>query len=46
MNVAYTAFKDEFGKAAKAKSGFGTALTAVRSATVADLEKQGFEVAK
>ncbi|MFD3991614.1 ABC transporter substrate-binding protein [Streptomyces sp. NPDC058583] len=46
VNVAYTAFKDEFGKAAKAKSGFDTALTAVQSATVADLKKQGFEVAK
>ncbi|WP_336322192.1 ABC transporter substrate-binding protein [Streptomyces lavendofoliae] len=45
VNVAYTAFKDEFGKAAKAKSGFGTALTAMRNATVADLKKQGFEVA-
>ncbi|MFE4308268.1 ABC transporter substrate-binding protein [Streptomyces sp. NPDC056891] len=46
VNVAYTAFKDEFGKAAKAKSGFDTALTAVQSATVTDLKKQGFEVAK
>ncbi|WP_323181614.1 extracellular solute-binding protein [Streptomyces sp. NBC_00572] len=45
VNVAYTAFKDEFGKAAKAKSGFDTALSAVQSATVADLSKQGFEVA-
>ncbi|MFD8643099.1 ABC transporter substrate-binding protein [Streptomyces zaomyceticus] len=46
VNVAYTAFKDEFGKAAKARSGFGTALGTVQSATVADLKKQGFEVAK
>ncbi|MEU6948705.1 extracellular solute-binding protein [Streptomyces sp. NPDC046316] len=45
VNVAYTSFKDEFGKAAKAKSDFGAALTAMQSATVADLKKQGFEVA-
>ncbi|MFB7370111.1 ABC transporter substrate-binding protein [Streptomyces sp. NPDC056222] len=46
VNVAYTSFKDEFGKAAKAKSDFGAALTAMQGATVADLEKQGFEVAQ
>ncbi|MCX5409255.1 extracellular solute-binding protein [Streptomyces sp. NBC_00335] len=46
VNVAYTAFKDEFGKAAKAKSGFGAALTAMQGATIADLKKQGFEVAQ
>ncbi|MFF8609769.1 ABC transporter substrate-binding protein [Streptomyces sp. NPDC015346] len=47
VNVAYTSFKDEFGKAAKARSkeGFADALTAMRAATVADLKKQGFEVA-
>ncbi|MEU3605581.1 extracellular solute-binding protein [Streptomyces sp. NPDC035033] len=48
VNVAYTAFKDEFGKAAKAKTAaaFAQALTAVRDTTVNDLDKQGFEVAK
>ncbi|MFF5504099.1 ABC transporter substrate-binding protein [Streptomyces roseolus] len=48
VNVAYTAFKDEFGKAAKAKTAaaFAQALTAVRDTTVNDLAKQGFEVAK
>ncbi|NML50887.1 extracellular solute-binding protein [Streptomyces sp. R302] len=48
VNVAYTAFKDEFGKAAKAKTApaFDKALTAVRDTTVDDLDKQGFEVAK
>ncbi|MEU2545933.1 extracellular solute-binding protein [Streptomyces roseolus] len=48
VNVAYTAFKDEFGKAAKAKTAaaFAKALTAVRDTTVNDLDKQGFEVAK
>ncbi|MFD9035414.1 ABC transporter substrate-binding protein [Streptomyces sp. NPDC059567] len=46
VNVAYTSFKDEFGKAAKAKSDFGAALTAMQGATVADLKKQGFEVAQ
>ncbi len=48
VNVAYTAFKDEFGKAAKArtKAAFGTALTALQETTVNDLAEQGFEVAK
>ncbi|WP_028813319.1 ABC transporter substrate-binding protein [Streptomyces flavidovirens] len=45
VNVAYTAFKDKFAHAAKTRSGFGAALTAMRDATVADLKKQGFEVA-
>ncbi|MFI6422599.1 ABC transporter substrate-binding protein [Streptomyces sp. NPDC050842] len=45
VNVAYTSFKDQFGKAAKAKSGFPEALTAMQAATVTDLDKQGFEVA-
>jgi multiple sugar transport system substrate-binding protein len=46
VNVAYATFKDEFGKAAKARSGFGAALGRMQDATVADLEKQGFEVAE
>ncbi|MFI8367863.1 ABC transporter substrate-binding protein [Streptomyces sp. NPDC085466] len=46
VNVAYTAFKDEFGKAAKARSGFPAALAKVQATTVTDLEKQGFGVAK
>ncbi|MFF1506853.1 ABC transporter substrate-binding protein [Streptomyces sp. NPDC058326] len=46
VNVAYTSFKDEFGKAAKARSGFDAALGKVQTATVADLAKQGFGVAK
>ncbi|MFB7591674.1 ABC transporter substrate-binding protein [Streptomyces sp. NPDC056169] len=46
VNVAYTSFKDRFGAAAKAKSGFAEALAAMQAATVADLAKQGFEVAK
>ncbi len=45
VNVAYTAFKDEFAQAAKTRSDFGAALTAMQDATVADLKKQGFEVA-
>lgn len=44
VNVAYTTFKDAFGKAAKDKSDFGAALTTMQDDTVADLEKQGFEV--
>ncbi|MBM9617427.1 ABC transporter substrate-binding protein [Streptomyces zhihengii] len=45
VNVAYATFKDAFGKAAKAKSGFGDALSTMQAATVADLKKQGFEAA-
>ncbi|MEV8309779.1 extracellular solute-binding protein [Streptomyces flavidovirens] len=45
VNVAYTAFKDKFAQAAKTRSDFGAALTAMQDATVADLKKQGFEVA-
>ncbi|MFD4033166.1 extracellular solute-binding protein [Streptomyces sp. NPDC058637] len=46
VNVAYTAFKDNFAKAAKDRSDFGAALTAMQDATVADLEKQGFGVSE
>ncbi|QIJ61062.1 extracellular solute-binding protein [Streptomyces sp. JB150] len=46
VNVAYTAFKDAFGAAAKNKSDFTAALETMQEATVADLKKQGFEVAE
>ncbi|WP_320777431.1 ABC transporter substrate-binding protein [Streptomyces sp. CRN 30] len=46
VNVAYTTFKDAFAAAAKNKSDFGPALTKMQDDTVADLEKQGFEVAE
>ncbi|MEY9989013.1 multiple sugar transport system substrate-binding protein [Streptomyces sp. V4I8] len=46
VNVAYTTFKDAFGKAAKDKSDFVAALKTMQDDTVADLEKQGFEVAE
>ncbi|GAA4894982.1 ABC transporter substrate-binding protein [Streptomyces coeruleoprunus] len=46
VNVAYSSFKDAFGKAAKDKSDFGAALRTMQDTTVADLEKQGFEVAR
>ncbi|MEU9954665.1 extracellular solute-binding protein [Streptomyces sp. NPDC050982] len=46
VNVAYTTFKDAFGSAAKNKSDFGAALKTMQGDTVADLEKQGFEVAE
>ncbi|CAL9348814.1 hypothetical protein SUDANB58_00420 [Streptomyces sp. enrichment culture] len=45
VNVAYTSFKDAFGAAAKNKSDFTAALRTMQDATVADLKKQGFEVA-
>ncbi|MFI1374205.1 ABC transporter substrate-binding protein [Streptomyces longwoodensis] len=46
VNVAYTSFKDAFGAAAKNKSDFGAALRTVQADTVADMKKQGFEVAQ
>ncbi|MFC5171823.1 ABC transporter substrate-binding protein [Streptomyces mutomycini] len=46
VNVAYSAFKDNFASAAKTKSDFGPALTAMQDATVADLKKQGFGVSE
>ncbi|MBD0422604.1 extracellular solute-binding protein [Streptomyces sp. TRM S81-3] len=46
VNVAYTAFKDAFGTAAKTRSDFASALETMQKETVADLEKQGFEVAR
>ncbi len=46
VNVAYTAFKDAFGAAAKNKSDFTAALGTMQEETVADLKKQGFEVAR
>ncbi|MGC9379132.1 ABC transporter substrate-binding protein [Streptomyces sp. MH13] len=46
VNVAYTTFKDAFGAAAKDKSDFAAALDTMQEETVADLKKQGFEVAQ
>ncbi|GAA2429400.1 ABC transporter substrate-binding protein [Streptomyces glaucus] len=46
VNVAYTSFKDAFGAAAKNRSDFAAALDTMQDDTVADLEKQGFEVAR
>ncbi|MER7406336.1 extracellular solute-binding protein [Streptomyces sp. NPDC000070] len=46
VNVAYTTFKDAFGAAAKNKSDFGSALDKMQDDTVADMKKQGFEVAE
>ena len=46
VNVAYTTFKDAFGKAAKDKSDFDAALKTMQDDTVADMKKQGFEVAE
>ncbi|MFE9169652.1 ABC transporter substrate-binding protein [Streptomyces kebangsaanensis] len=46
VNVAYTSFKDAFGAAAKNRSDFVAALNTVQEDTVADMEKQGFEVVR
>ncbi|MDG4860068.1 extracellular solute-binding protein [Streptomyces sp. T-3] len=45
VNTAYGAFRDAFGKAAKNKGDFSAALQAMHDTTVADMKKQGFEVA-
>lgn len=46
VNVAYSAYNDEFGKATEAKSAaaFLDAVTAMQTATVEDLENSGFTV--
>ena len=46
VNVAFSAYNDEFGKAAESKkaSAFLTALTAMQTATVDDLKNSGFTV--
>jgi multiple sugar transport system substrate-binding protein len=43
VNVAYSTFKDAFGKAAQEKSGFPAALRAVHEAAVTDMRKNGFK---
>ncbi|MFG2822070.1 ABC transporter substrate-binding protein [Kitasatospora sp. NPDC048365] len=45
VNVAYSAFKDAFGQASQAKSDFAPALTAMQTATVDDMKKNGFKLA-
>ena len=46
VNVAYSSFNDEFGKAAQAKSqaGFLAAVDTMQATTVTDLKKNGFSV--
>ncbi|MCE7082214.1 extracellular solute-binding protein [Streptomyces sp. ST2-7A] len=46
VNVAYSTFNDAFGSAASARSDFGAALAETQNATVADLERQGFQVSR
>jgi multiple sugar transport system substrate-binding protein len=45
VNVAYSAYKDDFGKAVTKKSSFSGALDQVQDATVADMRKSGFKLA-
>lgn len=45
VNVTYTSYQDEFGKAITAKTPFSAAVDAMQSATVADMQKNGFKVA-
>ena len=44
VNVAYSAFKDAFGKAAQNKGDFLAALSSMNQTTLADMQKQGFKV--
>jgi multiple sugar transport system substrate-binding protein len=46
VNVAFSAYNDEFGKAAESKkaASFLSALTAMQKATVDDLKNSGFTV--
>jgi multiple sugar transport system substrate-binding protein len=46
VDTAYSAFNDDFGKAAQAKSQaqFLSALSAMQSTTIADLKQKGFKV--
>ncbi|MBB5130867.1 multiple sugar transport system substrate-binding protein [Thermocatellispora tengchongensis] len=46
VNVAYSAFKDAFDKAVQDKSSFSAALAAMQEATVADMRKAGFQLAR
>jgi multiple sugar transport system substrate-binding protein len=46
VNVTYSSYTDEFQKAIQNKSDFAAALDQVQAKSVADLEKQGFPVAK
>ncbi|WP_101785891.1 ABC transporter substrate-binding protein [Nonomuraea indica] len=46
VNVAYNAFRDAFDKAAADKSSFVDALVKVHDATVADMTKSGFQLAR
>jgi len=44
VNVAYDTYKDAFGKAITAKTPFSGAVDTMQSATVADMQKNGFKV--
>nr|BFE72822.1 hypothetical protein GCM10020092_061230 [Actinoplanes digitatis] len=44
MNVAYDTYKDAFGKAITGKTPFSGAVDTMQSATVADMQKNGFTV--
>jgi multiple sugar transport system substrate-binding protein len=44
VNVAYQAYKDQFGRAIQRKLPFGDALSAMQDVTVKDMERAGFTV--
>ena len=45
VNVAYDTYKDAFAKAITGKTPFAGAVDTMQSATVADMQKNGFKVA-
>jgi multiple sugar transport system substrate-binding protein len=45
VNVTYQIYQDAFGKAITQKTPFGAAVDEMQSATVADMQKNGFKVA-
>ncbi|GAA3014710.1 ABC transporter substrate-binding protein [Streptosporangium longisporum] len=45
VNVTYNAFKDAFDKAVQDRSAFSDAVGRMQEATVADMQKSGFQIA-
>ncbi|GAA2858116.1 extracellular solute-binding protein [Streptosporangium fragile] len=46
VNVTYNAFKDAFDKAVQNRSPFSDAVRTMQEATVADMQKSGFQLAR
>ncbi|MBN1174370.1 MAG: sugar ABC transporter substrate-binding protein [Micromonosporaceae bacterium] len=46
VNVTYSTYKDSFNKAITEKTAFAAAVDAMQTATVSDMEKNGFKISK